>query len=140
MWLSIVFTRWPRSYTKYFYEPNYNVPNDFNSRSYEPFHKSQWIISMDYTNAIFFLSFVPFTSRKQMKYANEWNATSHVNVQSQVLFIRPGVAVVFRFCIVSFWKVAKEIGESSWENFLHFSICWIRFYAVFKLHQNIISL
>lgn len=51
MLLSVVFTQRPRSHAKCFYKPNYNVLNDFNRPSYEPFHKSQWIICMDYTNA-----------------------------------------------------------------------------------------
>lgn len=87
MWLSIVFTRWPRSYTKYFYEPNYNVLNDFNSQSYEPLHKFQWIIPMDYTNALPYnllvILFIYILHSSTLNLENKWyahkvNATFHV--------------------------------------------------------------
>lgn len=133
--LSIVFTRWPRFYTKYFYEANYNVLNDFNSQSYEPFYKSSWIISMDYIYASaynllvtpslsIYLSrsillscsltvFLNAKLRKQMK------CVQYTQVKCNFTCKCPFTSIIYlagwRFCIDNFWEVETVNCWISWD-------------------------
>lgn len=139
MWISIVFTRRPRSYTKYFYEPNYNVLNDFNSQSYEPLHKFQWIIPMDYTNAspynllVILIIYLPHSSPLNLE--NKWNGKkSKCNCSCKMFnhkYYSFDRVAMHSLCIVNCGKL-ERLGLVKFTATIFFILkyiytCWIRF-------------